>query len=124
MDSNKIVVGIVGAVVVFFVGYQIGTDRVTISGGMHMMNGVAMSNGDMNGMMQMMGSALDGKKGTDLDESFIQMMIPHHAGAVAMCQPILKDGQREELKTLCLGIVEAQTREIDQMKAWQNQWFK
>lgn len=124
MNTNKLIIAIVGAVIVFFAGYQIGTDQVTVPGGMHMMNNGAMSNNDMEGMMQMMGSMLDGKKGADLDESFIQAMIPHHAGAVAMCQPILKDGQREELKSLCRGIVDAQTREIDQMRMWQNQWFK
>jgi uncharacterized protein (DUF305 family) len=111
-------------IVVFFAGYQIGTDRVAIPGGMHMMGGGVMDNDDTEGMMQMMGSALEGRQGNDLDRLFIQMMIPHHAGAVAMCQPIFKDGQREELKSFCRGIVDAQTREIDQMKIWQNQWFK
>ncbi|MEK7525505.1 MAG: DUF305 domain-containing protein [Patescibacteria group bacterium] len=124
MDTNKLIIAIVGAVIVFFVGYQLGSDRSVIPSSMHMMNGGAMSNNDMNGMMQMMEGMLEGKKGAELDEAFIQTMIPHHAGAVAMCQPVLKDGQREELKSLCRGIVEAQTREIDQMRVWQNQWFK
>jgi uncharacterized protein (DUF305 family) len=42
-------------------------------------------------------------------------MIPHHAGAVLMCEqaPI----QDVEIKALCEEILRSQRREIDQMKA-------
>jgi uncharacterized protein (DUF305 family) len=42
-------------------------------------------------------------------------MIPHHSGAVLMCEnPRLED---PEIKSLCGQIIEGQLREIDQMKA-------
>ena len=52
------------------------------------------------------------------DRQFVRSMIPHHAGAILMCNraPI----QDTEIRELCFGpngIVESQTREIDQMKA-------
>ena len=51
------------------------------------------------------------------DRQFVRSMIPHHAGAVLMCNraPI----HDEEIRQLCFkrnGIVESQTREIAQMK--------
>ncbi|MBN8934788.1 MAG: DUF305 domain-containing protein [Rhizobiales bacterium] len=48
------------------------------------------------------------------DEQFIRSMIPHHAGAILMCNgATLTD---TELKKLCSEIVAGQQREIDQMK--------
>ncbi|MHB0972595.1 MAG: DUF305 domain-containing protein [Thermoanaerobaculia bacterium] len=48
------------------------------------------------------------------DEQFVKSMIPHHSGAILMCnESQLRD---PELRTLCGEIVEAQQQEIDQMK--------
>lgn len=49
------------------------------------------------------------------DGQFLRSMIPHHAGAILMCEqaPI----QDPEVKQLCGSIIESQQREIDQMKA-------
>jgi uncharacterized protein (DUF305 family) len=48
------------------------------------------------------------------DEQFLRSMIPHHAGAILMCQqaPI----QDPEVRSLCEGIIASQQSEIDQMK--------
>jgi uncharacterized protein (DUF305 family) len=49
------------------------------------------------------------------DQQFLKSMIPHHAGAILMCQQAqLTD---PELKTLCESIITGQQSEIDQMKA-------
>ncbi|MBU2134684.1 MAG: DUF305 domain-containing protein [Alphaproteobacteria bacterium] len=52
------------------------------------------------------------------DRQFVQSMIPHHSGALLMCQEAsLNDS---ELRDLCYGpdgIIASQTREIKQMKA-------
>ena len=48
------------------------------------------------------------------DKQFLKSMIPHHAGAILMCQGAnLKD---PEVKRLCEEIVVSQQKEIDQMK--------
>jgi hypothetical protein len=49
------------------------------------------------------------------DGQFLRSMIPHHAGAVLMCEraPI----QDPEIEQLCTSIISSQQREIDQMKA-------
>lgn len=49
------------------------------------------------------------------DRQFLKSMIPHHAGAILMCdQATLTD---PEVKALCTGIIKAQEKEIAQMKA-------
>ena len=49
------------------------------------------------------------------DKELLRSMIPHHAGAVLMCeQTSLED---PEVQALCRQIIESQQREIDQMKA-------
>jgi hypothetical protein len=49
------------------------------------------------------------------DGQFLRSMIPHHAGAILMCEraPI----QDPEIEQLCTSIISSQQREIDQMKA-------
>ena len=48
------------------------------------------------------------------DKQFLRSMIPHHAGAILMCEeaPI----HDPEVKQLCTAIVSSQQSEIDQMK--------
>ena len=49
------------------------------------------------------------------DKQFLRSMIPHHAGAILMCeQAPLQDA---DIKALCKNIVSSQESEIDQMKA-------
>lgn len=48
------------------------------------------------------------------DKQFLKSMIPHHAGAILMCNNTsLSD---PEIKELCANILEGQQKEIDQMK--------
>ena len=49
------------------------------------------------------------------DRQFLRSMIPHHSGAVLMCEKAkIAD---PEIRSLCQGIISSQTSEIDQMKA-------
>ena len=48
------------------------------------------------------------------DRGFAKSMIPHHAGAILMCQQATL--QDPELRRLCDGIVRGQQAEIDQLK--------
>ncbi|MBE9206436.1 DUF305 domain-containing protein [Nostoc sp. LEGE 06077] len=58
-----------------------------------------------------------------VDQHFIEMMIPHHQGAVEMADLALQKAQHPELKKLATAIKADQTKEIDQMKAWYKQWY-
>ena len=47
------------------------------------------------------------------DKQFLKSMIPHHSGAVLMCEKAKI--QDAEIRTLCDGIIKGQQDEIDQM---------
>lgn len=58
------------------------------------------------------------KPSGDPDIDFVRMMIPHHQGAIDMAEVELKYGKDESRKELARQIIEAQTREIAEMKDW------
>ena len=49
------------------------------------------------------------------DRQFLRSMIPHHSGAILMCEGASL--QDERVKELCKEIISSQRREIDQMRA-------
>lgn len=75
----------------------------------------------MMGMDQVV-NVLENKSGDELDAAFINMMIPHHEGAVAMAEAIIGRGNHSELKIFAQRIIDAQQKEIAQMKEWQQLW--
>lgn len=77
----------------------------------------------MDSAMTGMTAGLEGKHGADFDHAFIDEMIVHHEGAVAMAETALEHADREEVKALAREIIEAQTREIGMMRGWVEEWF-
>jgi uncharacterized protein (DUF305 family) len=57
------------------------------------------------------------------DARFIDSMIVHHQGAVAMANDALKQAERPEIKTLAEAIIKAQETEIKQMQDWRKAWY-
>lgn len=49
------------------------------------------------------------------NEQFLRSMIPHHAGAILMCNET--SANSAEIRQLCANIVAGQQREISEMKA-------
>lgn len=64
-----------------------------------------------------------GQADVDFDRRFINAMIPHHEGALAMAKDLQGKTQRPELKKLAQAIVSSQQAEIDQMKQWRKLWY-
>ena len=54
------------------------------------------------------------------DEQFLRSMIPHHSGAILMCQEA--SITNPEIDALCSEIVASQRREIEQMEALLEQY--
>ena len=59
---------------------------------------------------------LDSLKGADFDALWLQSMINHHQGAIAMAKVEIADGKNVDMITMATNIVAAQEAEIDQMK--------
>ena len=76
-------------------------------------------------MMPQQGMMMHGMMmaGEQTDRHFIEMMIPHHEGAVQMADLALKLSKRPEIRKLAESIKNDQTREIGQMKSWYKQWY-
>lgn len=67
-------------------------------------------------------SRMNGRTGM-IDQHFIEQMIPHHEGAIVMAEVALQKSKRPEVLSLARGIIEAQTKEIADMRAWYRDWF-
>ncbi len=80
----------------------------------------AANHGEMT--MSEMTEQLKNKSGDDFDKAFIEMMISHHEGAVAMAELIPPRAKHDEIKKLGEAIIAAQTKEINDMKQWQKDW--
>lgn len=72
----------------------------------------------MDGMTR----SLEQKTGDDYDAAFIAYMIEHHESAVDMAKLSAANAKHQEIKDLSTDIVQAQQREIEQMRQWQKDW--
>lgn len=52
------------------------------------------------------------------DQAYVAKMIAHHESAVATARVALRDSRDPEIRRMAQSIVETQTREIAELKAW------
>jgi uncharacterized protein (DUF305 family) len=64
-------------------------------------------------------AAVSGEK---YDRLFLANMIAHHQGAIDMANLALTNAKHQEVKDLATAIFSAQTKEINNMTAWQGSW--
>jgi uncharacterized protein (DUF305 family) len=57
------------------------------------------------------------------DRAFIDAMVPHHQGAIAMAEVALKNAEHEEIKELSRNIVSTQQSEIEELKSIKKEEF-
>jgi len=67
---------------------------------------------------------MEAASGKDFDIHFLDMMTPHHAGAVVMSKEALTKAEHPEIKTLANQIIKAQEAEIKMMADWKAKWTK
>ena len=82
--------------------------------------------GDMQKDMQMMNKMMVehfGEKDDQYEARFIDMMIPHHEGAVMMSEHAVKHANRAELKEMAQKMIKEQQKEIDQLRQWRKEWY-
>jgi len=64
------------------------------------------------------------KTAKPFDKAFIEMMVPHHAGAIRMADHQLARGSNPEITALAKRITASQTVQIKQMKQWYSSWYR
>jgi uncharacterized protein (DUF305 family) len=77
---------------------------------------------DMRAMNDMMVKHL-GKGDWEYEKRFIDMMIPHHEGAILMAEDALKNSNRAEIKDIARTMIEAQRAEIKKLKQLRDEWY-
>lgn len=130
MRKESIMVGVIGLLVgVVISGFVAGQAVNNNNTGIMRMMGIdtshtaqqaATSHSTMS--MADMTTQLSNKSGDDFDKAFVEMMISHHEGAVAMAELIPSRTKHDELKRLGEAVITAQTKEITDMKQWQMDW--
>jgi uncharacterized protein (DUF305 family) len=75
--------------------------------GMPMTNGM-MTDAEMTGLHNV--------KGAEFDTMWMEMMIRHHTGAIAMAQTVKTSGSNADVIALAGQVITAQQSEIDEMK--------
>jgi uncharacterized protein (DUF305 family) len=73
---------------------------------------MAKSNAAMNRMM----AAMKIKPSHDIDKDFVEMMVPHHQGAIDMAQAELSYGHNEKLRAMAQEIIVTQQEDIATMR--------
>lgn len=123
---TKLAMLIAGGVLALTAGLASAQDDQSGGSGQMMDHG-AMGQMDMSAMpepMQGMMGAMQTMMGTmpmessgDPDADFLLMMIPHHQSAIDMARVELEHGDDEETRAMAQAIIDAQEKEIAEMRA-------
>lgn len=70
---------------------------------------------EMEAEMAMM---MDRKVSDDADVNYIELMVPHHAGAIDMSVPALIMSDNPQIRKLAEDIIVAQAKEIAEFRSW------
>jgi uncharacterized protein (DUF305 family) len=88
------------------------------------LSGVAK--GDLGMSMEDMGMSMDDamlKTAKPFDRAFVDMMIPHHQGAIRMARIELANGKNPQLRKIANAVVAAQSREIKSMNEFRKETY-
>ena len=74
-------------------------------------------------LLSAQGTITVSQRDAPFDQRFIDMMVPHHEAAIAMAEIARTRATRDELRALADEIIDAQTAEVEQLRAWRESWF-
>ena len=87
---------------------------------------MGMEGGHLGMSNHAMGTDMDMGKldiASPFDRAFIDMMVPHHEGAIRMAREELQKGAQPALRKMAGDIISTQREEIAKMKQWRKRWY-
>lgn len=84
--------------------------------------GVASSSASPLGQSEDDMNKLEGLSGKEFEIEFMTMMIGHHQSAIDMSKLVPDRANHKEVKDVAQQIISAQTKEINDMTGWLQQW--
>jgi uncharacterized protein (DUF305 family) len=122
MNKNTILAVVIGLVI--GVGGTFGVMAMTDNNEPKQATTTQQQTSTDNSSMSMadMAKQLEGLSGDAYDKAFMEMMIQHHNGAIAMAKLSPTRAKNQEIKTLSQNIIAAQEKEISEMQQWQMDW--
>ncbi len=75
----------------------------------------------MGGMS--MGSGTPAAITMDFDQTYIDMMLPHHASVIALSEAALPRLQNSELQTIAMNIISSQAAELEELSSLRQQFY-
>ncbi|MEP0919817.1 DUF305 domain-containing protein [Leptolyngbya sp. DQ-M1] len=97
---------------------QAPSPAATDASSMQGMDHSSMNHGNPGSMSMDLGPA-----DAEFDLRFVDAMTPHHQGAVEMAKEAQQKSKRPEIQKMAADIIEAQDKEINQMKQWRQAWY-
>lgn len=97
---------------------KMAADKMPSMGLGHTMNVDEAHMALMSGMDAMNKNMMMGGMAKDVDVAFACAMIPHHQGALDMAKAELQYGDDEWAKAKAQQVIDAQVKEIAELKAW------
>jgi uncharacterized protein (DUF305 family) len=92
-------------------------------GGHGQMNNGQMDHGSMGMGSGGMARQMVMENGKYSDKAFIDAMVPHHQGAIAMAEVALKNAEHQEIIQLSRNIISSQQAEIEELKSIKQEEF-
>ena len=133
-NKTTVAVSIVSVIIGLLFGYVLG-DSASLSMDTHSNESIDThsheedghshepEDSEMHNMMDMMMANLEGKTGEEIEKVFLEDMIVHHEGAVEMTRALLDQTNRPELTQFGQDIISVQSKEIEMMEAWLQEWY-
>lgn len=123
MNKSLIITVLVSLLIGGGVGYVIGGSQNHSGNNNRLTQEDAPAPGQHATTPDAMVQELMSKTGISRDETFLENMIVHHESAVAMSKIMLGKTERPELEQMAQDIIASQTKEIEMMKGWLNEWY-
>jgi uncharacterized protein (DUF305 family) len=92
-------------------------------GGHRQMDHGQMDHGSMGMDSGGMAKQMVMENGKYSDKAFIDAMVPHHQGAIAMAEVALKNAEHQEIIQLSRNIISSQQAEIEELKSIKQEEF-